>query len=400
VARLQAMMAQMERHSLQLNERLQANQAQFHQHAEQAYTALAASVDQTLRQSLADSARVAAATLQPAVQATLAGITRETATLHQAVAQTVQQHLDGVSGRLDAAVDQVAATWSQALDQQQRGSQALIADVRATLDRLGGGFDQRSVALLEAVAQSQARCRLHAHRGRGPARRGRGHRPAAPAAVQQPGARQRAAGRTQRLMQTLGTLLDAVQPRIHRTAQRHRRAGGLVGRAAAAPGRAVCRAGGRRPHASAEAAAQVAGSALEVASLGEAFGAAVQLFSAVQRGSWWRSCSASRPRWASSLARSDEQLAYYVAQAREIIDLSLLSQKQVVDDLQRWPAARPAAPVAWWTMARRWASPPTTSWARRAGVGGLRRPDGRPAGRLRADPGGWCSACSWTWPAA
>jgi hypothetical protein len=157
VDRLQAMMAQMERHSLQLNERLQANQAQFHQHAEQAYTALAASVDQTLRQSLADSARVAAATLQPAVQATLAGITRETATLHQAVAQTVQQHLDGVSGRLDAAVDQVAATWRQALDQQQRGSQALVADVRATLDRLGGGFDQRSVALLEAVAQSQAR---------------------------------------------------------------------------------------------------------------------------------------------------------------------------------------------------------------------------------------------------
>ena len=36
-----------------------------------------------------------------------------------------------------------------------------------------------------------------------------------------------------------------------------------------------------------------------------------------------------------SLTRSDEQLAYYVAQAREIIDLSLLSQKQVVDDLQR-----------------------------------------------------------------
>ena len=37
----------------------------------------------------------------------------------------------------------------------------------------------------------------------------------------------------------------------------------------------------------------------------------------------------------TSLARSDEQLAYYVAQAREVIDLSLLSQKQVVEDLQR-----------------------------------------------------------------
>ena len=42
-----------------------------------------------------------------------------------------------------------------------------------------------------------------------------------------------------------------------------------------------------------------------------------------------------------SIARSDEQLAYYVAQAREIIDLSLMSQKQIVDDLQRSPAAAP-----------------------------------------------------------
>ena len=36
-----------------------------------------------------------------------------------------------------------------------------------------------------------------------------------------------------------------------------------------------------------------------------------------------------------SMARSDEQLAFYVAQAREVIDLSLASQKQIVDDLQR-----------------------------------------------------------------
>jgi hypothetical protein len=36
-----------------------------------------------------------------------------------------------------------------------------------------------------------------------------------------------------------------------------------------------------------------------------------------------------------STARSDEQLAYYVAQAREIIDLSILSQKQVVEDLRQ-----------------------------------------------------------------
>ena len=36
-----------------------------------------------------------------------------------------------------------------------------------------------------------------------------------------------------------------------------------------------------------------------------------------------------------SMARSDEQLAYYVAQAREVIDLSIMSQKQIVEDLQQ-----------------------------------------------------------------
>jgi len=36
----------------------------------------------------------------------------------------------------------------------------------------------------------------------------------------------------------------------------------------------------------------------------------------------------------ASMAKSDGQLAYYVAQAREVIDLSIMSQKQVIEDLQ------------------------------------------------------------------
>ena len=42
------------------------------------------------------------------------------------------------------------------------------------------------------------------------------------------------------------------------------------------------------------------------------------------------------------MARSDEQLAYYVAQAREVIDLSLMSQKQIVEDLQQRSVKQPA----------------------------------------------------------
>jgi hypothetical protein len=47
----------------------------------------------------------------------------------------------------------------------------------------------------------------------------------------------------------------------------------------------------------------------------------------------------------ASLARSDEQLAYYVAQAREVIDLSVLSQKQIIEELQQLGARRSADPA-------------------------------------------------------
>ncbi len=91
-------------------------------------------------------------------------------------------------------------------------------------------------------------------------------------------------------------------------------------------------------------AAQMTGSAIEVASLSEAFGASVQLF-----GNANEKLVAHLQRIETaldkSLARSDDQLAYYVAQAREVIDLSMMSQKQIVEDLQQLSAQRTSASV-------------------------------------------------------
>lgn len=86
-------------------------------------------------------------------------------------------------------------------------------------------------------------------------------------------------------------------------------------------------------------AAQVSSSAVEVSSLGEAFGFAVQLFSDANE-KLIASLMRIEASMGKSTARSDEQLAYYVAQAREIIDLSIMSQKEIIDDL-RLLAARP-----------------------------------------------------------
>ncbi|TLD43725.1 MAG: hypothetical protein FAZ92_04044 [Accumulibacter sp.] len=137
-----------------------------------------------------------------------------------------------------------------------------------------------------------------------------------------------------RTMQTLDSLLAA----IDRAASEQRTTiDSLVTSSAALLGTAGSRfadevdAGSARL---AEVAAQLGGSAAEVASLGEAFALAVQSFAA---GNEKLIASLQRIEVAldQSTARSDEQLAYYVAQARELIDLSLMAQEKVVAELRQ-----------------------------------------------------------------
>ncbi len=86
-----------------------------------------------------------------------------------------------------------------------------------------------------------------------------------------------------------------------------------------------------------EIAASVTSSAVDVASLAGAFGVAVSSFNAANEK---LASNLDRIEVAldKSMTRSDGQLAYYVAQAREIIDLSMSSQKAVIDELRQLPA--------------------------------------------------------------
>jgi hypothetical protein len=80
---------------------------------------------------------------------------------------------------------------------------------------------------------------------------------------------------------------------------------------------------------------------VEVSALGETFGFAVRSFNDANEK---LIASLQRIEGAldKSMARSDDQLAYYVAQAREIIDLSIMSQKEVVEELRQLPAKQAA----------------------------------------------------------
>ncbi|KRE88326.1 hypothetical protein ASG87_06830 [Frateuria sp. Soil773] len=460
VDRLQAMTAAIERQHLAAGERQAASHDAFHARAEAAYTHLAASVQQSLKESVAESARASGALLQPVVEATMAGLARETATLRETVAQAVQRQLDGLAAGFGNAAANAADLWNKALAEQCRSNETAAEDLRGTLAGFADTFERRSTALLDGVSarldataggmaqawndalsrQAAANDGLAARNEQALATAGAAFEEQAASLVrvvreshtelqaaleardrerlaawtgsfdsmatalagQWAQAGEQAASRQQdicdalartagemsaqaqahagetiaeisrlvqaaseapkaaadvvaelrqklsdsmvrdtamleersRLLATLETLLDAVN---HASTEQRQAVDALVATSADLLDRVGTRFTG---HIEAQTgkldavAAQLTGSAVEVASLGEAFGAAVQLFGGSNEALMERLQHIAEAL-DRSVARSDEQLAYYVAQAREVIDLSLLSQKQIIEDMQQ-----------------------------------------------------------------
>lgn len=365
----------------------------------------------------------------------MAGIARETALFQTRLAEAAQQQLDGLATRFDGTLAAVAETagrqldsvaqrfsagargmsdqWRVALDEQQRGSDALAAGLQQTLADQVQTFGAQSASLLHGLEQSHAQRQAAAAAGdeqrlaawtaslqgvvdslrrewqqageqqlaqqqqicQTLERTATGIQRDAEArardtlaemsrliatASEAPRAAAELVGQLRdklsdsmlrdnamldersRILATLGTLLDAV----NQAAGDQRAAiDGLVQSSAAMLAQTGARFDERIAAESgklAAAAAEASGSAIEVASLGEAFGAAVQLFGDSSEA-LVNQLQRIEAALAKSGARSDEQLAYYVAQAREIVDLSISSQRQIVDDLQQL-AIRPAPP--------------------------------------------------------
>jgi hypothetical protein len=468
VDRLQAMMATIEQQNLALNERQIASQDAFHGKTEVAYTRLASSVEQSMKSSVAESARAASAALQPVMEATMAGLAREAGLLRDTVTHAVQRQLDGLTTGFEATTATVADIWNQALAGHQRSSEALTQDLRTSLDRFTETFEQRSAGLLDGVSarldatagsvseawkqalsqQERVGEKLAGHNQHALA--------AAAATFEQHSAsllrtlgqshadlqetlasrdQQRLAAWTETLGSMAATLSSEWEQTGTRTASRQQEIcdtlaqtardisaetqahasntiaeiSRLVQAASEAPKAAAEVVAELRQklsdsmvrdtamleersrllatletlldavnHASTEqrsavdalvttsadlldrvgtrftdkveletgklgaVAAQVTGSAVEVASLGEAFGVAVQLFGE-SNDKLVVHLQRIEAALDKSLARSDEQLAYYVAQAREVIDLSMMSQRQIVEDLQQLAGRRASA---------------------------------------------------------
>jgi hypothetical protein len=153
---LRSLMGSLEQHSAAAGARqLEAQQA-FHAKTELAYARLTNSVEQSLRQSVGEHARAVGAAIQPAVETTLASLARDTTALHERVAQAAQQQMEGLSRGFSSTAEQVATTWTGALDAQRNSNDALAARMSATLDGFAANADTRATKLLDDVAAQLA----------------------------------------------------------------------------------------------------------------------------------------------------------------------------------------------------------------------------------------------------
>lgn len=152
---LQTLIERMEHRSQQLDEQLLARQAAFQRDAAAAYTGLAQSVEHSLRESLAASARAATEGLQPVVQQAMSGMAAESMRLHEAVSQAVQTQLAGVSAQFTATVTTVTDHWTRALAQHEQGAQHLLQGLGQSLSGFNSGFEARASQLLAGVQSAQ-----------------------------------------------------------------------------------------------------------------------------------------------------------------------------------------------------------------------------------------------------
>ena len=278
----------------------------------------------------------AAAGLEQHGAALVADLRASHETLQRALASRDEARLSAWTGALEAMAGELAQQWERAGEQVADRQQAICA----TLERTAG----------EMAAQAQA------HAGATIAEVSRLMQTAseAPRAAAEVIAELRQSlsdsmvrdtamleERT-RLLATLETLLDAVN---HASGEQRAAVDALVTSSADLLERTGARLA-ERIEAEAgrldSAAAQLTGSAVEVASLGDAFGTAVDAFGLANEALLERLQQVASAL-DGSLARSDEQLAYYVAQAREVVELSVLSQQQIIAELQRVAGAGQAA---------------------------------------------------------
>lgn len=425
-ATLHTLAAKLEQMGDSLGDKLVANQAQFLAAAESDYKALSTSVDQSLKDSLAQAGRLAGESIKPLLEDTLAGISKEALNTHRQLGDTGRQQLQslgeqfsGVSSALLEAFATASASWlerqqstdaerlgqwTQTLQETQQDTasqlqanttaltgelntfsaaqqvsftattaalestsaalagqsqqaaqqlEQLTSTIGAELSKLRQEEERRSEAASQRLASLEATVASHL------ATLGKELEEPMTQLIQTASETPKAAAEVighlrneisknierdnalleerQQLMQQLDTLSRTLG---QTSADQQEAIEGLVSSSASL----LQEVGGRFNE---EVSSGLSGlsemtdhfssSAVQMSSLGEAFSHAVQQFNDSNAG-LVEHLSRIEQAMDQSSSRSDEQMGYYVAQAREIIDQSMMSQREVFEELRQLTA--------------------------------------------------------------
>jgi len=278
------------------------------------------------------AAQAAAASAHAELQATLEAREQQRQAGWDALAAEMQQAHVALQTQLQAGDEQRLQQWSAALDAIAQGlaerQQQVCETLASTAQQIGeNGRAQASATLAEVSTLLQTAADA----------------PKAAAEVinELRSTLSESLVRDNKMLEERGHLLATVQTLLeainHASHEQRTAVDALVGGSA----ELLERVGSRfTAHIAAETgkldgiAEHLSGSAADVGQLAGTFGAAVEQFGVASTELSGR-LEQIGGALDASLARSDEQLAYYVAQAREVVDLSLLSQKQVMEELQQ-----------------------------------------------------------------
>ena len=284
-----------------------------------------------IKQSLTDSTRVISDTTRPSAASTLdeiRGLLQSTESLVQARISSEQAWLDTQGERLEQLTAALTAELGKLASQEERGHAAAVnrlaeleSSVAGHLVKLGEGLEAPMTRLIETASETPR------------------------AAAEVIGLlRAEITNNIERDNQLLAERqrvmeeLNALSGSLEQASTGQREAVEKLVDSSAGLLQDISTRFGDHLHAEvtkmSEASANVAGGATELSSLGEAFSLAVELFSSSNE-TLVEHLARLEESMERSNARSDEQMAYYVAQAREIIDQSMLSQKDIIEDMRR-----------------------------------------------------------------
>jgi len=152
---LQGLAGRMEQLGTDLSNSLTGNQQQFHANLEEEYRQLALSVGDSLKNTLADSSRLAVENLQPLMEQSLASLSQQVEGTHQRLTELTQTQLGELTRQFRDTTEAAAQHWQQGLDAHQQTSARLVTDISTSLAEHHDRFRDNSDALLGALRDSQ-----------------------------------------------------------------------------------------------------------------------------------------------------------------------------------------------------------------------------------------------------